>query len=363
MEETGRLELNTPTSSPSSSATRVRSEAVQSSWPRRKSSSRAFRRERTPLSRFLNSGIRQLPRQFMPRRIVPSTGVSESYTSDQTQQETESSGQQVVTESLSSLPNHFPALIVPFPSLSVVVTSPTTSTPNNSPPPRPTALPEGPPSRSPLPPEWSYSDPSEDSSNRASFLVASATSSPLHSPSGEQTVITPNPSYSASRTRSPPASRRPLLSGLSNLGRRRSRSPLLGISALNTGANKASQYSLDWDNYASSPTYFRKTIPVLSTPSTSLDSSPERIGTPVSVIMTRRCSKCHRYIAGAPTADLEHVGKYGPDCESEHHPNPCDYSSRDSGACTEYSSSVQPNQSQEQAKFGQVLHLEMLVVV
>ena len=91
---------------------------------------------------------------------------------------------------------------------------------------------------------------------------------------------------------------------------------------------------------------------MLSTPSTSLDSSPEKLGTPVSVIMTiKRCSKCHLYITGAPSPDLEHSGKYGPDCQSEHHPNPCDYSHRDNGACTQYASAAPPGPSQDQAKF------------
>ena len=197
MEEARRLDSTTPRRSPSSSTTRARSEPVLSSWPRSRGGAR---REHTPLSRFLNSGIRQLSRRFMQRNSGQSTGVSESLPIEQTQQETESSGQHELTESLPSSPNPFPAsLTFPFPFPSVVVTSPTTSTPNSSPPPvRPSALPEGPPSRSPIPPGWSYSDPSEDSSNRASFIVDSATSSPLHSP-GEQSFITSNPCHLESR--------------------------------------------------------------------------------------------------------------------------------------------------------------------
>ena len=287
----------------------------------------------------------------MQRNGDQSTGVSEGGRIVQTQQETESPRQVSAPESLPSLPNHFPASVISR-SPRFVVTSPTTSTPNSSPPPRPTALPEGPPSRSPLPPEWQYSEPSRDSSARTSLLITSATSSPLHSPVAEHPVITPNPSYSAVLEGSSLTSRRSLLPGLTSLGGNRSRSPLLGIAALSTLASRASQLSLDWDDYASSPTYFRRTIPVLSTPSTSLDSSPERLGTPVSVIMTiKRCSKCHLYITGAPTPDLQHAGKYGPDCQSGHHPNPCNYSHRDTGACTEYSSSVDPQSSDSQAKF------------
>ena len=230
-EEAGRLDLKTPTSSPSSFAARAQLEAVHASWPRRRSFSRRFKRERTPLSRFLNSGIRQLPRQLMQRNGEKSTGVSEGCRIVQTQQETESPLQVFAPESLPSLPNHFPASVISK-SPRVVVTSPTTSTPNSSPLARPTALPEGPPSRSPLPPEWQYSDPSGDSSARTSLLITSAASSPLHSPVAEHPVITPNPSSSAVLEGSTLTSRRSLLPGLSSLGRKRSRSPLLGISAL-----------------------------------------------------------------------------------------------------------------------------------
>ena len=83
--------------------------------------------------------------------------------------------------------------------------------------------------RSLVPPGWSYSDPSEDNSNRDSFLVDSATSSPLHSP-GEQSVITSNPCHQSSTLRYSSTSRRFLLQGLPNIRRRTSRSPLLGIS-------------------------------------------------------------------------------------------------------------------------------------
>ena len=108
MEEAGRLDPITPNNSPSSSTTRAQSEAVQSSWPRR-----SIGRERTPLSRFLNSGIRQLPRQLMQGNLSgQSTGVSESSSSVQTQQETESSGQPPVTEALSSFPTHIPAAVM-----------------------------------------------------------------------------------------------------------------------------------------------------------------------------------------------------------------------------------------------------------
>ena len=38
------------------------------------------------------------------------------------------------------------------------------------------------------------------------------------------------------------------------------------------------------------------------------------------------------YIEGAPDPSLAHVGKFRPDCTSDHHPDPCDYSGKD-GDC------------------------------
>ena len=52
----------------------------------------------------------------------------------------------------------------------------------------------------------------------------------------------------------------------------------------------------------------------------------------------RRCSACHMYIDGAPEPSLVHVGKYGPECTSAHHPDPCDHSGKD-GACQYHSAS------------------------
>ena len=51
--------------------------------------------------------------------------------------------------------------------------------------------------------------------------------------------------------------------------------------------------------------------------------------------MTRRCTNCHRFIEGAPTPELVHVGKYGSDCKSTHHPHPCDFLTK-TGPCTYY---------------------------
>ena len=59
---------------------------------------------------------------------------------------------------------------------------------------------------------------------------------------------------------------------------------------------------------------------------------------------------CHMYISGAPSPDLEHQGKYGPDCESDHHPDPCDYVHREHGACSHHSAQ---NQEPKQHEFVQ----------
>ena len=48
----------------------------------------------------------------------------------------------------------------------------------------------------------------------------------------------------------------------------------------------------------------------------------------------RRYTGCHKYISEAPKPELEHVGTYGPDCENEHHPDPCDYIHQELAACT-----------------------------
>ena len=50
----------------------------------------------------------------------------------------------------------------------------------------------------------------------------------------------------------------------------------------------------------------------------------------------KRCSTCHLYIDGAPSTELVHDGKFGPSCESHHHPDPCDYVGRELGPCVFY---------------------------
>ena len=236
MEEAGRLDSTSPTTTPSRSTSRARSIFPQSDWPRNTS------RENTPLSRFLNLGIRQMNRDRKQEDTCGTgTGVSERSSGVQAKQETGSFGQLSVTDSIPALPDHTPVSVI-FPPISLTVTSPSTSTPNSSPPPQLVTLPEGPPTRSPVPPDWIYSDPSLDSSNRASCLIASANSSPLHSPNRDQPLT--NSRWSLNKE---------------CFSRSRSRSPFLGISALTS--KQASQFSLDWDNYASIPTYFKKKIP------------------------------------------------------------------------------------------------------
>ena len=137
----------------------------------------------------------------------------------------------------------------------------------------------------------------------------------------------------------------------SSFNKGRPKSPLLGISALNSQPQATSQQSLVWDSFALSPWYFKNKIPIVSTPSTNLDSSRESLSP--SVIMTvKRCSKCHLYISGAPTPDLSHNGKFGPECQNQHHPNPCTYVHKDNGPCTVYSNrNEQPPPTEEQSKF------------
>ena len=46
--------------------------------------------------------------------------------------------------------------------------------------------------------------------------------------------------------------------------------------------------------------------------------------------MIKRCCKCHKYVAGAPSEDVDHKGyKPGPNCALPHCPHPCDYQDKD----------------------------------
>ena len=57
----------------------------------------------------------------------------------------------------------------------------------------------------------------------------------------------------------------------------RRKTPFLGLSALESFSRQGSGLSLDWDNYSSSPTFYRRSlpIPVVTTPSSSLESTPD----------------------------------------------------------------------------------------
>ena len=61
-------------------------------------------------------------------------------------------------------------------------------------------------------------------------------------------------------------------------------SPLLGISALAGNNKPESTTSLEWDGLASTPSYYRRPtpIPIVSTPSTSFDSTPASHYMPIS---------------------------------------------------------------------------------
>ena len=73
---------------------------------------------------------------------------------------------------------------------------------------------------------------------------------------------------------------------------------------------------------------------LVSASSSDVSASNSLISTH-SRMAIRRCTSCHNYIDGAPDPSLVHVGKYGPDCTSAHHPSPCDHSGKD-GDCQFY---------------------------
>ena len=240
-----------------------------------------------PFYKYLNSGA-NIPQQVgvIGDRLDRVNRSTES----QTERVFGSEGVQTTeTRSASSTPPP-----VQLPSLSLPLVKVTLPTPNT------TGefsfgevrLPEGPPTRSPIPPGWSYCEPVTDNSDLSSGCLVSANTSPLNSPPRQEVkVITRNPSVSAPTSRhssvsdpapgqaksqsapsSPtcPADCPPLPS--------RRWSPFLGITALGGFSRESSRQSLEWDNYASSPTFHTRTtpIPVVSTPSTSLDSTPGR---------------------------------------------------------------------------------------
>ena len=133
-------------------------------------------------------------------------------------------------------------------------------------------LPEGPPNRSPLPPEWSQNR--EISNLSKTYLIAKGIL-PIQPPVRE--IIKKNPSVRNYRS-APSSPIRRLRSASDCLGQFGRRSPLLGVSALVATNKPDSADSLDWDGLVNTPSYYRRPtpIPVISTPSTSLDSTPAR---------------------------------------------------------------------------------------
>ena len=244
--------------------------------------------QKIPFYKYLNSGAR--PKQ------VGSVGVIHDRSDRSQDIQTErvlGSEELPVTDSLSESPTTQPAF-QPILQPSLVVTSPTQSDHDFSSSFGVIKLPEGPPSRSPIPLGWSYSDPSTDNSDLSRTYLIPENLSPLHTPSREEVrVITRNPSVGGSQSApTSPTSRRSQATDCSGLHSRR-RSPFLGISALGALSKQSSGLSLDWDNYASSPTFYRRAtpIPVVRTPSTSLESTPDRelevcsANSPLSVIL------------------------------------------------------------------------------
>ena len=248
-------------------------------------------RKNTSLSKFLNTGVRQ-PLQKSNRKEKElhghCCGSSEGSNSNSAKQATGSRSKAVKANNSVSQLSHE---VLPNKTPTLTITIPSTSTPNSSP---PNSFPE------------------------------------VFSPSGLQKQSTVgSPVRSKSKSFSAPTTPHP---------KHRSRSPLLGISALGTKAG--SQLSLDWDNFSSCPSYFREKIPIVSTPSPSLAGSTDslyQLSTPTSVIMAvKRCSRCHRYISGAPSAELKHTGDFGADCKGEHHPSPCNYVGKENQPCSYY---------------------------
>ena len=281
------------------------------------------RRQNTSLARFLNTGVRQqrTVREEPPEvsKVRQGNGLSDKFNDVAIHQATESCIQISEFNTLQSDPS-LPTPLQTGTSVSphIVVTAPVTSTPNNSPPYE--NLVEIVASKQKAPYYWQNSAPN------------SADNSPITSAKPIRRSRSATPSNKS-----------------------RSRSPLLGISAL--GVKKGSQISLDWDNFSSDPTYFK--IPIVNTPSPSLIGSTEsfdQLFTPTSVIMAvKRCTKCHRYIAGAPDPSLTHSGPFGNDCLSEHHPDPCLYINKDGVSCNHYQGRSGNNKSLNESQIDERL--------
>ena len=137
-------------------------------------------------------------------------------------------------------------------------------------------LPAGPPIRSPFPKEWVFGKSNSTDNNLSRTYLL-----PIQ-PSRRE-IIKKNPSirkcYSAPA--SPDNRNNSVSKCVGHTGRR---SPLLGISALAGNNKPESTTSLEWDGLASTPSYYRRPtpIPIVSTPSTSFDSTPASHYMPIS---------------------------------------------------------------------------------
>ena len=229
--------------------------------------------QQIPYYKYLNSGA--VPK--LVGSVDDRLGTRGRYEDNRTEQVL-GSEDNPVTNSVPAAPPNQQLPLVPVTTPDLVLTTPSLSDHDLSSSFGVIRLPEGPPSRSPIPPGWSYSDPSSDNSDLLSktFIIPDSIS-PLQTQSRHEIrVITRNPSVGRSQSApTSPTGRGPQLTGPPVLPRRR-RSPFLGITALESFSRQSSGLSLEWDNYSSSPTFYRRAapIPIVTTPSTSLDSTP-----------------------------------------------------------------------------------------
>ena len=165
-----------------------------STYDLRDTVSRQLLGQQIPYYKYLNSGT-------VPK-LVGSIG--DSLSSDRKQDtRTErvlGSEENPVTDSLPASPNQQLAL-VPILTPDLVLTTPSLSDHDLSSSFGVIKLPEGPPSRSPIPPGWSYSDPSSDNSDLSKTFLIPDSISPLQTPSRDEIrVITRNPSVGRSQS-------------------------------------------------------------------------------------------------------------------------------------------------------------------
>ena len=145
-------------------------------------------------------------------------------------------------------------------------------------------FPEEPPSRSPLPAEWLWTNSRNSGDLFKTYSIPDGIL-PVLSPQREQIkVIIENPSArKCISAPTSPTSRRHSGTGSCFLSRRL-RSPFLGITALKTSSRQSSEASLDWDGYSNPPSFYQRPspIPIVNTPSTSFSSQSSLPATPNS---------------------------------------------------------------------------------